>query len=99
MAEVDRSEKLPATDPEKSPGQDVDIGAKVGTILNHADKNDADEALKVLQGHDGEVIVMTLEEEKKLLRKIDMYMMRKLHPPTIVLCVPYKVQTRTNVVT
>ncbi|ORY57293.1 major facilitator superfamily transporter allantoate [Pseudomassariella vexata] len=49
--------------------------AGIGTILKHADRGDADEALKVLQGADGEVIVLTPEEEKKLLRKIDLNLM------------------------
>lgn len=39
----------------------------------HADPNDGDEALKAFQGQ--EVIVMTPEQEKKLLRKIDMNLM------------------------
>lgn len=46
-----------------------------GTVLKHADKNDADEAYKVLVGHEGETIVITPEEEKKLLRKIDLNLM------------------------
>ncbi|KAK8048777.1 hypothetical protein PG994_010507, partial [Apiospora phragmitis] len=53
-----------------------------GTVLQHADKNDADEAYKVLVGHAGETVVMTPAEEKKLLRKID----RNLMP---LLCIVY----------
>lgn len=41
--------------------------------LKHADRNDADEALKIFE--EGEVITMTPEEEKKLLRKIDLHLM------------------------
>lgn len=48
---------------------------KAGTILKHADRNDADEALKVLQGENGEVIELTPEDERKLLRKIDWNLM------------------------
>ena len=44
-------------------------------ILKHVDPDDGDEALKAFAGHDGEVIVMTLEMEKKLLRKIDWNLM------------------------
>lgn len=48
---------------------------KAGTILKHADRNDADEALKVLQGENGEVIELTPEDERRLLRKIDWNLM------------------------
>jgi ACS family allantoate permease-like MFS transporter len=44
-------------------------------MFKHADPNDGDEALKAFAGHDGEVIVMTPEMEKKLLRKIDWNLM------------------------
>lgn len=43
------------------------------TKLKHADRNDADEALQIFEA--GEVITMTPEEEKKLLRKIDLHLM------------------------
>ncbi|KAF3762228.1 putative MFS allantoate transporter [Cryphonectria parasitica EP155] len=44
-------------------------------VLKHADRNDADEALKVLEAENGEVIELTPEEERKLLRKIDLHLM------------------------
>jgi ACS family allantoate permease-like MFS transporter len=44
-------------------------------MFKHADPNDGDEALKAFAGHDGEMIVMTPEMEKKLLRKIDWNLM------------------------
>ncbi len=47
---------------------------KVGAVvLKHADSNDADEALRAFA--DGEVITLTPEEEKRLLRKIDFNLM------------------------
>lgn len=47
-------------------------------ILKHADRNDADEALKVLEGENGETIEMTPEEQRRLLRKIDWHLMPML---------------------
>ncbi|QSZ32717.1 hypothetical protein DSL72_002296 [Monilinia vaccinii-corymbosi] len=44
-------------------------------MFKHADPNDGDEALKAFAGHEGEVIVLTPEMEKKLLRKIDWNLM------------------------
>jgi MFS family permease len=66
------------SDIEKSPEKDTsanDGSERIGTILKHADRNDADEALKVLQGENGEVIELTPEDEKRLLRKIDWNLM------------------------
>ena len=45
------------------------------TLFIHADPNDGDEALKAFVGHEGDVIIMTPEVEKKLLRKIDLNLM------------------------
>lgn len=63
------------SDPEKSPSPPPDKAhdEKRDVVFKHADRNDADEALKIIQA--GEVITMTPEEEKKLLRKIDLHMM------------------------
>lgn len=47
-------------------------------ILKHADRNDADEALKVLEGENGETFELTPEDERKLLRKIDWNLMPML---------------------
>lgn len=66
------------SDIEKSPEKGTEVSGndeKVGTILKHADRNDADEALKVLQGENGEVFELTPEDERKLLRKIDWNLM------------------------
>lgn len=70
------SDDAPAacSDPEKIGGHDA-VDQEV-TVLRHADRNDADEALKVLQ--DGEVITLTPEDEKRLLRKIDWNLMPML---------------------
>jgi hypothetical protein len=65
-----------STDPETAaPGAGLAEAVDVGKILKHADQNDADEAYKVLREQHGEVIVLTAEEERKLLRKIDWNLM------------------------
>ena len=65
------------SDPEKVNNElaahDTEAVGEVGKVLKHADRNDADEALRIFD--DGEIIVMTPEEERKLLRKIDFNMM------------------------
>ena len=73
MADVEKAPiPSPADHAEGGPDLVASEQEKVGgIILKHADRNNADEALKVLQGLDGETIVLTPEEEKKLLRKID----------------------------
>ncbi|KKY36428.1 putative mfs allantoate [Diaporthe ampelina] len=48
---------------------------KAGTVLKHADRNNADEALRVLQGENGEAIELSPEDERRLLRKIDWNLM------------------------
>lgn len=68
------------SDIEKSPekgtsGNANDDDERFGAIRKHADRNDADEALKVLEGENGEVIELTPEDEKRLLRKIDWNLM------------------------
>lgn len=78
-------EKIPevssplGVDPEKtSTNNDVPQKSPAGNgngLLKHADRNDADEALRVLEGENGEVIEMTPEDERKLLRKIDWNLM------------------------
>ncbi|KAK7922962.1 major facilitator superfamily domain-containing protein [Apiospora marii] len=64
-ADIEKTGSAPAPNPD----------VQAGTVLKHADKNDADEAYKVLVGHEGETVVITPEEEKKLLRKIDLNLM------------------------
>ncbi|KAI2473272.1 major facilitator superfamily transporter allantoate [Annulohypoxylon bovei var. microspora] len=53
--------------------------AGIGSRRKHVDNNDPDEALKLVTG---EVVVLTPEDEKKLLRKIDLHLMP-------LLCVVY----------
>ncbi|ESZ89986.1 MFS allantoate transporter [Sclerotinia borealis F-4128] len=53
-------------------------GELQAAMFKHADPNDGDEALKAFADHEGEVIVMTPEMEKKLLRKIDWNLMPML---------------------
>ncbi|KAK6082123.1 AMP-binding enzyme [Seiridium cupressi] len=55
--------------PNETPRHD-DVG-----VIKHADQNDADEAYKVFAAQGGEVIVITPEEERRLLRKIDLNLM------------------------
>ena len=54
---------------EHVPADDKD-GAPPADVLKHA--NDADEAMKAFEGHNGEVLVMDEATNKRLLRKIDM---------------------------
>ncbi|KAK7969456.1 MFS general substrate transporter [Apiospora saccharicola] len=70
--EADADMEKSGSAPSAAPKPDVEAGT---TVLKHADKNDADEAYKVLVGHEGETVVITPEEEKKLLRKIDLNLM------------------------
>lgn len=51
-------------------------------FMKHVDKDDADEAYKVFASQEGETIIMTPLEEKKLLRKIDLNLMP-------LLCITY----------
>ena len=49
---------------------------EAGAVLRPAGPPDADEAFQVLAaGHAGEVVTMTPEEERRLLRKIDLHLM------------------------
>lgn len=59
-------------DPEKGDQPSQTTTKDDAVVLEHADVNDADVALKVLEG---ETIEMTPEMEKKLLRKIDLHLM------------------------
>lgn len=52
--------------------EDSSNAAGIGSISKHVDSNDPDEALKLVAG---EVIVLTPDDEKKLLRKIDRHLM------------------------
>lgn len=76
-------EKHQSTDSDyiKKKSQDLERNVTLGEgelqdpMFKHVDPNDGDEALKAFAGHDGEVIVMTPEMEKALLRKIDWNLM------------------------
>jgi MFS transporter, ACS family, allantoate permease len=75
MADVEKVGTYPGEDIEKKAVSNetaphVDVG-----VLTHADKNDADEAYKIFAAQGGEVIVITPEEERRLLRKIDLNLM------------------------
>lgn len=56
-------------DVEQAPVDDKD-GAPPADILKHA--NDADEAMKAFEGHNGEVLVLDEATNSRLLRKVDM---------------------------
>ena len=78
MADVEKT--APAVEP--GPDNDEDIGSiavyptkGIYPGLRHADTNDADEALQYFQAHAGDGTVMTPEESRSLLRKIDWNMM------------------------
>jgi len=66
-------------DPEKVielfPKATIDNGEVKQTRLLHANPDDGDLALKAFLGHEGELITMTPEQEKALLRKIDWHIM------------------------
>lgn len=86
MSDIEKSVETaspPKHDPEKASLAQEKVG---NVILKHADRNDADEALKVLEGENGEVIELTPEDERKLLRKIDWNIMPML---CIVYCLNY----------
>lgn len=78
---IDEKHQYTDSDDIKKKSQDLERNVTLGEgelqdpIFKHADPNDGDEALKAFAGHDGEVIVMTPEMEKKLLRKIDWNLM------------------------
>jgi hypothetical protein len=70
-ADVEKKGEYPGEDIEKKvvsnqAGQQHDVGA-----IMHADTNDADEAYKVFVEQAGEVLDITPEEERRLLKKID----------------------------
>jgi len=85
MADVEKMQDASSQDPEKinelAPNTTLDDGDVDDVMFKHANVDDGDEALKAFAGHDGEIIVMTPEMEKKLLRKIDMNLM-PVFPPT-----------------
>lgn len=72
--EAEKPYPYPGEDMEKKVVSNTAGPEKIG-IIAHADKNDADEAYKVFAAQGGEVIVITPEEERRLLRKIDLNLM------------------------
>lgn len=63
-------EKVPSyPDVEQTLFDDKD-GAPPAQVLKHA--NDADEAMKAFEGHDGELLVLDEATNRRLLRKIDL---------------------------
>jgi ACS family allantoate permease-like MFS transporter len=88
MGDVEKINDASSEDPEKvtelSPEPTIDNGVVKDVRHMHADFNDGDVALKAFAGHEGEVIVMTPEQEKALLRKIDWNLM-----PVWFICSPY----------
>lgn len=85
---IDEKHQSTNSDDIKKISQDLERNITLGegelhdAVFKHADPNDGDEALKAFAGHDGEVIVMTSEMEKILLRKIDWNLM----PVRLFLC-------------
>jgi hypothetical protein len=71
--EVVNTEKVQPTKAAYDNTSEAEKGEIHELKLKHADRNDADEALQIFE--EGEVITMTPEEEKKLLRKIDRHLM------------------------
>lgn len=63
-------EKLPSYPNVEKISVDDKDGAPPAQVLNHA--NDADEAMKAFEGHDGELLVLDEATNKRLLRKIDL---------------------------
>lgn len=57
------------------PGAKVDEKGSIDVMFKHANKNDADEAMKAFAGREGEPMEITPEMERKLLRKIDWNLM------------------------
>lgn len=81
MAESEKPIPYSGEDIEKKAISNDESHQQDMSVIKHADKNDADEAYKVFVAQ-GEVVALTPEEERKLLRKID----RNLLP---LLCVVY----------
>ncbi|CAK7237622.1 Allantoate permease [Sporothrix bragantina] len=78
MADVEKTAPptAPANDNDEDVGSIATYPAKnIHSGLKHADTNNADEALHFFQAHAGDGAVMTPEEERSLLRKIDWNLM------------------------
>ena len=79
MADMEKTHDASSDDPEKVAELSRNVtygeGQTKDARYKHADPNDGDEALKAFAGHEGEIIVLTPEAEKALLRKIDLNLM------------------------
>jgi MFS transporter, ACS family, allantoate permease len=73
MSDVEKKTDDAAAPPDVERAETHGQGEVGDVILKHADRDDADEALKAFAG--GEVVTMTADEEKALLSKIDRYVM------------------------
>ena len=80
MSELETTKEATGLSPDLEKVSSADHPKVGAVVLKHADANDADEALRVFA--DGEVITLTPEDEKRLLRKIDYNMMP-------ILCIVY----------
>jgi len=73
MADVEKMHNASSQDPEKinelAPNTTLDDGDVDDVMFKHANADDGDEALKAFAGHDGEIIVMTPEMEKKIVEE------------------------------
>jgi len=61
-------------DVEMTQSHTSNVIGEIAPVLEHADVNDGDEALKAL-ANAGERVVVDAKSEKALLRKIDIYLM------------------------
>ena len=75
---MEDEKKIAPVDLEKAPTNDS--GDIAPEIMKHA--NDADEAMKAFQGHEGEIMVLDEATNKRLLRKIDLHLMPVRHRQT-----------------
>jgi hypothetical protein len=62
-----------SSDIEKEPVRRWDSRSAAPDFIKHA--IDPDEAMKAFEGHEGEVLVLDTATNKRLLRKIDLYLM------------------------
>ncbi|KAI0146997.1 major facilitator superfamily transporter allantoate [Xylariaceae sp. FL1272] len=65
----------PAFDIEKKPESAAPQHHGPGPVQSHIIHNDPDEALRLMKAHEGESLMISPEEQKKLLRKIDYRLM------------------------
>jgi hypothetical protein len=71
--DIEKADTTAAPGPHTETKTSTDDGIHQSTILKHVDRSDADEALKLF--HTGDQFDITPEQEKRLLRKIDLNIM------------------------